>query len=172
MEPIDLTPRYSTNDIPGRCIKCMAEEKLFSCMRELFEEEKDTSDPSKGTRSCILSSNLQSCRSYVMKQKDTYRKEKRNKAGHHTAGSQDCQEDHSCHDGRHGMDAASQSKHAGMLANILDNQVLIAGGMGYGAFESLKNSGIEAIITDVAIIDEAVKLYLDGKLVNIMEKLH
>jgi hypothetical protein len=42
MESIDLTPRYSTNDVPGRCIKCMAEEKLFSCMRELFEDEKDT----------------------------------------------------------------------------------------------------------------------------------
>lgn len=70
------------------------------------------------------------------------------------------------------MDAASQAKHAGMLANILDSQVLIAGGMGYGAYESLKSSGIEPIITDVESIDEAVKLYLEGKLVNLMEKLH
>jgi hypothetical protein len=43
MESIDLTPRYSTSDMPGRCIKCLAEEKLFSCMRELFKDEKDTS---------------------------------------------------------------------------------------------------------------------------------
>jgi hypothetical protein len=43
MESIDLTPRYSTGEVPGRCIKCLAEEKLFSCMRELFKEEKDTS---------------------------------------------------------------------------------------------------------------------------------
>lgn len=40
-EPIDLTPRYSTNEVPGRCIKCLAEEKLFSCMRELLREEKE-----------------------------------------------------------------------------------------------------------------------------------
>ena len=98
--------------------------------------------------------------------------EKRSKAGHHTEGSQDCHEDHSCHEGKHGMDAESQAKHAGMLANILDSQVLIAGGMGYGAYESLESSGIEPIITDVEGIDEAVKLYLEGKLVNLMEKLH
>jgi predicted Fe-Mo cluster-binding NifX family protein len=99
-------------------------------------------------------------------------REKRSKAGHHTAGSPDCHEDHSCHDEKHGMDAASQAKHTGMLANILDSQVLIAGGMGYGAYESLKNSGIEPIITDVESIDEAIKLYLNGKLPNLMEKLH
>lgn len=98
--------------------------------------------------------------------------ERRSKAGHHAAGSHDCHEDQSCHEGKHGMDAASQAKHAGMLANILDSQVLIAGGMGYGAYESLESSGIEPIITDVESIDEAVKLYLEGKLVNLMEKLH
>ena len=102
----------------------------------------------------------------------TVSREKRNKAGHHTAGSHDCHEDQSCHDGKHGMDAESQSKHAGMVANILDSQVLISGGMGYGAYESLESSGIEPIITDAESIDEAVKLYLDGKLVNLMEKLH
>ena len=99
-------------------------------------------------------------------------REKRNKAGHHTLGNHDCQTDQSCHDSKHGMDAASQAKHAGMVANILDSQVLIARGMGYGAYESLESSGIEPIITDVESIDEAVKLYLEGKLVNLMEKLH
>jgi hypothetical protein len=44
MESIDLTPRYSTNEVPGRCIKCLAEEKLFGCMRELFKAEKDTAE--------------------------------------------------------------------------------------------------------------------------------
>jgi predicted Fe-Mo cluster-binding NifX family protein len=99
-------------------------------------------------------------------------RERRNKAGHHTLGSHDCHEDQSCHDGKHGVDAASQAKHAGMLANILDSQVLIARGMGYGAYESLESSGIEPVITDVETIDEAVKLYAEGKLLNLMEKLH
>ena len=44
MESINLEPRYSSNEVPGRCIKCLAEEKLFSCMRELFREEKDTTE--------------------------------------------------------------------------------------------------------------------------------
>jgi len=50
--------------------------------------------------------------------------------------------------------------------------VLIAGGMGWGAQESLKNRGINTIVTDVESIDEAVKLYLAGKLPNIVERLH
>jgi len=41
MEPIDLNPRYSTKDIPGKCIKCLAEQELNSCLRELLREEKD-----------------------------------------------------------------------------------------------------------------------------------
>jgi hypothetical protein len=28
--------------VSGRCIKCLAEEKLFSYMRESFRQEKDT----------------------------------------------------------------------------------------------------------------------------------
>jgi len=38
MDSINLEPRYSSNEVPGRCIKCLAEEKLFSCMRELLKE--------------------------------------------------------------------------------------------------------------------------------------
>jgi predicted Fe-Mo cluster-binding NifX family protein len=103
--------------------------------------------------------------------------ETRSKAGHHGMGGHSCHEDPSCqhdsrHDGKHGMDAESQNKHAGMLANILDTKVLIAGGMGYGAYESLKSAGIEPIITDSELIQEAVEMYLAGSLVNLMEKLH
>ncbi len=58
MESIDLTPRYSTNDVPGRCIKCLAEEKLFSCMRELFKEDTDTGELEQ--RYNLLSSFLES----------------------------------------------------------------------------------------------------------------
>jgi predicted Fe-Mo cluster-binding NifX family protein len=44
--------------------------------------------------------------------------------------------------------------------------------MGWGAYDSLKSRGIETIITDVTNIDEAVQLYIDGKLPNLMERLH
>ncbi|MFC1847247.1 hypothetical protein ACFLW5_00310 [Chloroflexota bacterium] len=44
MEPIDLNPRYSTKDIPGKCIKCLAEQELNSCLRVLLTDEKDNKD--------------------------------------------------------------------------------------------------------------------------------
>jgi len=99
-------------------------------------------------------------------------KEMREKAGHGTGGEHHCHHEGGCHDEKHGMDAASQTKHTGMLANIQDCQVLIAGGMGWGAYESMKSRNIQPIITDVQNIDEAVRLYIEGKIVNLMEKLH
>jgi predicted Fe-Mo cluster-binding NifX family protein len=36
----------------------------------------------------------------------------------------------------------------------------------------MKSRGIETVVTNVRNIDEAVKLYIDGKLPNLMERLH
>ena len=36
MEPINLDPRYSTRDIPGKCVKCLAEQELDNCLFELL----------------------------------------------------------------------------------------------------------------------------------------
>jgi len=44
--------------------------------------------------------------------------------------------------------------------------------MGWGAYESMKSHNIEPVVTDVENIDEAVNLYLAGKLLNLMERLH
>jgi predicted Fe-Mo cluster-binding NifX family protein len=54
----------------------------------------------------------------------------------------------------------------------MDCQLLIAGGMGWGAQVSLKQNGIESLITDVNNIDEAIQLYIQGKLPNLTERLH
>jgi predicted DNA-binding protein (UPF0251 family)/predicted Fe-Mo cluster-binding NifX family protein len=97
-------------------------------------------------------------------------KEKRAKMGHHNFAGQDSQ--HGVQGERHGFDPASQGRHAGMAEAIKDCQVVIAGGMGMGAYESLKSYKIEPIITDIQDIEEAVNLYLQGKLPNIMERLH
>ena len=34
---LELEPRYSTTEIPGRCIKCLAEEQYRDCLRELLK---------------------------------------------------------------------------------------------------------------------------------------
>jgi len=96
-------------------------------------------------------------------------RETRPKAGHHTFAAT---ESPLAPGERHGYDAGSQVKHASMAQSIADCQVLLVGGMGWGAYESLKSRNIEPIVTDVEGIEEAVKLYLEGKLPNLMERLH
>ncbi len=96
-------------------------------------------------------------------------KETRDKAGHHTfpAHQADVKPGE-----RHGYDAGAQVRHDNMASAISDCQIVLVGGMGWGAYESLKNSNIEPIATDVKDIDDAVQRYLDGKLENLMERLH
>lgn len=97
-------------------------------------------------------------------------KEKRAKMGHsHFAGQEG---PHATGGGQHGYDMVSQNRHASMADAIADCQVLIAGGMGMGAFDSMKSYNIEPVVTDVKNIEEAIKLYLQGKLPNLMERLH
>ena len=96
--------------------------------------------------------------------------ETRPKAGHHTFAAQ---EHPTLAPGeRHGYDAGSQAKHRSMAETITDCQALIAGGMGWGAFESLKAYGIEPVVTDVRDIREAALRYSQGNLPNLMDRLH
>ncbi len=44
--------------------------------------------------------------------------------------------------------------------------------MGAGAYESMRAHGIQPVVTDVALIDEAVGAYLGGTLTDHIEKLH
>jgi hypothetical protein len=41
MEPIKLDPRYSTKEIPGKCIKCLAEQELNNCLLALLRGSED-----------------------------------------------------------------------------------------------------------------------------------
>jgi predicted Fe-Mo cluster-binding NifX family protein len=59
-----------------------------------------------------------------------------------------------------------------MAEAILDCQVLLAGNMGWGAYEAMQGYGIETIATDVENIDEAVEQYLAGKITNLIDRLH
>jgi predicted Fe-Mo cluster-binding NifX family protein len=72
--------------------------------------------------------------------------------------------------GLHDDDA--QTRHSAMAQTIDDCQVLIAGGMGWGAFKSLKSRNIQPVVTNVKSIDKAVKLYIAGKLPSFIERLH
>ncbi len=100
-------------------------------------------------------------------------REKRDKLGHaHFAGEPHAHESHGADTRGHGFDAASQSKHQRMASAIADCEVLLARGMGAGAYESLRSANIQPKITDIANIDDAVRAYLDGSLVDHPERLH
>ena len=74
--------------------------------------------------------------------------------------------------GQHyGYDDASQKRHASMSGAIGNCNVLICGGMGMGAYDSIKSYDIELIVT-VVRNEKAVKLYIQDKLPNLMERLH
>jgi len=96
--------------------------------------------------------------------------ETRPKAGHQTFAAQG--HPRLAPGERHGYDPGSQAKHQSMAETIVDCEVLIAGGMGWGAYESLKGYGIRPIVTDVGDIREAVLRYIDGNLPDLMERLH
>jgi len=39
---INLEPRYSTAEVPGKCLKCLAEQQLDSCLRQLLMEKAES----------------------------------------------------------------------------------------------------------------------------------
>jgi len=99
-------------------------------------------------------------------------REKRDKMGHNQFSGETHEESDGEDSRGHGFDPAAQNRHARMVASIADCEVLLARGMGAGAYESMKQANIRPVVTDVANIDEAVQAYLTGSLKDHVEKLH
>jgi len=93
----------------------------------------------------------------------------REKLGHNQFGGGHHEHEHS-HE--HGLDSASHGKHASMAEAISDCEALICGGMGMGAYESLKRLNIKPVVTDRTDPEAAVMAYVDGTLIDQVEKLH
>lgn len=72
----------------------------------------------------------------------------------------------------HGMDAASHKKHLQMAEAIADCEVLLCGGMGRGAYQSMQARGIKPVVTDILDIEQAVLAYVQGKMIDRVDKLH
>ena len=96
-------------------------------------------------------------------------KEMREKLGHNQFSAAGTEEHH--HE-QHGMDPASHDKHAQMAGSISDCEALICGGMGRGAYESMRLLNIKPIVTEIRDIEEAAQAFMDGKLVDRTELLH
>ena len=44
MDSFDLEPKYSTSQIPGKCIKCLAEQELNNCLMQLLRQEGENEE--------------------------------------------------------------------------------------------------------------------------------
>jgi predicted Fe-Mo cluster-binding NifX family protein len=102
---------------------------------------------------------------------EVVRRERRAKLGHAQFAAEPHHHDHAP-GAAHGVDAAAQSRHGRMVEAIRDCDVLLAGGMGAGAYQSLRQAGIRPIVTDVRSIDEAVQQVVDGTIVDRIDRLH
>jgi predicted Fe-Mo cluster-binding NifX family protein len=72
----------------------------------------------------------------------------------------------------HGFGPAAQDRHTRMAEAISDCQALLCRGMGMGAYESMLARGIRPVVTEIASIDEAVIAYVEGRIVDHVERLH
>jgi predicted Fe-Mo cluster-binding NifX family protein len=97
-------------------------------------------------------------------------RELRNKLGHAHFANQPHPEEQPGQP--HGMDAVSHNKHLQMAEAIADCEALLCRGMGMGAYESMKALGIRPVVTDIAVIDEAVMAYVGGNIIDQVERLH
>jgi len=97
-------------------------------------------------------------------------REMRSKLGHNHFNDQEHAE--GAHGAGHGMDSASHDKHVSMAQAISDCKALLCGGMGMGAYESMRQLNIQPVVTDIQDIDDAVQAFIDGKLIDHTELLH
>jgi len=97
------------------------------------------------------------------------KRERREKLGHNNFA----QEEHHHHSGeQHGQDQHSHNKHVSMAEAIKECQILLARGMGNGAYQSMIQLKIKPVVTDIKNIDDAVQAVINGSIIDHTEKLH
>jgi predicted Fe-Mo cluster-binding NifX family protein len=76
-------------------------------------------------------------------------------------------QDHEQHDHGHGA-----GHHGQMVDPIRDCKLVVARGMGQGAFNHLRQAGIEPLLTDLQTVESALQAYLSGQLIDQPDRLH
>ena len=99
---------------------------------------------------------------------EVVKRERREKMGHHNFA----QEEHHHSSEQHGFDESSHNKHVSMADAIKDCKILLARGMGAGAYQSMLQLNIKPVVTDIRTIDDAVIAIINGTIIDHTEKLH
>jgi predicted Fe-Mo cluster-binding NifX family protein len=94
----------------------------------------------------------------------------RDKLGHNNFAGQGDSSGH--HSSGHGQSEASHNKHMQMAEAISDCEALLCGGMGMGAYQSMQTLGIKPVVTEITDIDQALLAYVNGEIVDRVDKLH
>lgn len=105
-----------------------------------------------------------------IKNGEVVNREMRDKIGHSQFAHRE-QRHYDSHQGS-GMDAASHTKHERMSEMISDCDVLICGGMGRGAYQSMETFGIKPVVTQHTDIDQVIDAFLKGELKDQTDMLH
>jgi len=77
----------------------------------------------------------------------------------------------SCTQGDH-PDPGHRRRHHDLVDTVRDCQVVIAGGMGLPVQDRLREAGIEVVLTDTRVIDDAVQQYAAGTLTHDASRAH
>jgi len=92
-------------------------------------------------------------------------------SGHHSQEHNHNHQDEPNH--THGSSPEHDAKHDQMAQEISDCQVMVCGGMGYGAYMRFMQNGINVVLTDQTDIKKACELYIEGNLKNlVIERTH
>lgn len=89
---------------------------------------------------------------------------RKNEFTHHARGGHEGQHDHTSHGQGQGEHSHS---HQSVVEGLKDCEVIVAGGMGMGAINSLSGAGMEVIITDEDNPEAVIRKYRSGTLQNL-----
>ena len=93
------------------------------------------------------------------------RRERRDKAGHHSFAQTGSGNDH--HSGE-----AHEFRHQTMVSPVLDCQAVVVRGMGEGAVDHLRRSNLVPVLTGLHTIDEVIDAIASGSLDNDPRRVH
>ena len=107
---------------------------------------------------------------FTIEEGEIIEKEQREKHGHQQFAHEH-HDDHT-HEHGHGFGTHSAARHTEMIEPIRDCDVVIARGMGQGAYLAIQQANIRPLVTELKDAEEAVRAFIDGTLVDHPERLH
>lgn len=105
------------------------------------------------------------------------KRERREKAGHHTFAHGESHGDDGHHhehsqEGGHHHGESHEHRHRAMVSSITDCQAVIVRGMGQGAVEHFRRANLTPVLTSLHTIDEVIDAIGRGALDNDPRRIH